>query len=267
MKILLLTNKDIASNLALNTLFQTITGQHQFQILLSSSVGKNTQNKPQPLIDLAFFEQDLFNQILFPALQNNLSPSKGKFLSFARFKSLGIEVSDIHSINCHAGLKTVNEFTPDLIVSIRFGLILQAEVIGIPKFGVINLHSGVLPTYRGVMATFRAMQQDDAEYGTSLHYISDSGIDNGEIISISKRVLDYKRSYLHNTLSLYETGIKDVVNAITEIENSGKCKSYTAHSKGNYFSFPSEQELKDFQQRGFKLYEYQDVIDIAKGYY
>ena len=146
-------------------------------------------------------------------------------------------------------------------------MILQAEVIGIPKFGVINLHSGELPNYRGVMATFRAMQQDDAEYGTSLHYISDSGIDNGEIISISKRVLDYKRSYLHNTLSLYETGIKDVVNAITEIENSGKCKSYTAHSKGNYFSFPSEQELKDFQQRGFKLYEYQDVIDIAKGYY
>jgi methionyl-tRNA formyltransferase len=267
MKILLLANKDIASNLALNYLFQKIAAQHQFQVLLSSSVGKNTENKPQSLIDLAFFEQALFNQILFPALQNNPSPSKGKFLSFAGLKTLGIEVSDIHSINCQAGLKTVNEFVPDLIVSIRFGLILQAEIIGIPKFGVINLHSGELPTYRGVMATFRAMQQNATECGTTLHYINDSGIDSGGIISISKQPLDYQRSYLYNTLSLYETGIKDVVNAISKIEKSGKCESYSADSQGNYFSFPCEQELIYFQQRGHKLYESRDVIDIAKGYY
>jgi methionyl-tRNA formyltransferase len=267
MKILLLANKDIASNLALNTLFQSMQGQHQFQVLLSSTVGNNKQNKPQSLLDLAFFEQGLFNKILFPALQNNPSPITGKRLSFNGFNTLGIEVSDIHSINGQAGLKRVNEFAPDLIVSIRFGLILQPEVIAIPKFGVINLHSGELPKYRGVMATFRAMQQGDTECGTTLHYINDSGIDSGEIISISKQTLDYQRSYLHNTTSLYETGIRDVVNAISKIEKSGKCESYSVDSQGNYFSFPCEQELEDFKQKGFKLYEYRDIIDIAKSYY
>jgi methionyl-tRNA formyltransferase len=72
MKILILANKDIASNLALNYLFQSIGSQHQFQLLMSSSVGKNSQSKPKKLLDLAFFEQTLFNQILFPALQKNL---------------------------------------------------------------------------------------------------------------------------------------------------------------------------------------------------
>jgi methionyl-tRNA formyltransferase len=100
-------------------------------------------------------------------------------------------VSDIQSLNCQAGLKIVNDYVPDLIVSIRFGLILESKIIAIPKFGVINLHSGELPKYRGVMATFRAMQQNDTEYGTTVHYINDSGIDNGEIISISKQPLDY----------------------------------------------------------------------------
>ena len=117
------------------------------------------------------------------------------------------------------------------------------------------------------MATFRAMQQGDTECGTTVHYINDSGIDSGEIISISKQTLDYQRSYLHNTLSLYETGINDVVNAINDIETTGKCSSYSVNSKGNYFSFPCELELEEFNQRGLKLYEYQDVIDIAKGYY
>jgi methionyl-tRNA formyltransferase len=267
MKILLLANKDIASNLALNILFRTMPGAHKFKILLSSSVGKNSKSKPQSLVDLAFFEQDLFNKILFPALQNPPSLNSEKFQSFAGFKTKGIEVSDIHSINCQTGIETIKAFAPDLIVSIRFGLILQSAVIAIPKFGVINLHSGELPTYRGVMATFRAMQQNDTEYGTTLHYINDSGIDSGEIICITKQVLDYQRSYLHNTLSLYETGIKDVVNTITEIENTGKCSSYSVNSKGNYFSFPSEQELNNFKQKGLTLYEYQDVIDIAQRYY
>jgi methionyl-tRNA formyltransferase len=117
------------------------------------------------------------------------------------------------------------------------------------------------------MATFRAMQQNDPECGTTLHYINDSGIDSGEIITISKQTLQYKRSYLHNTLSLYETGIKDVVNAITQIETTGECISYPVNSKGNYFSFPSEQELEDFKIKGLKLYEYQDIVDIAHTYY
>lgn len=267
MNILLLANKDIASNFALNTLFQTISGKHHFQLLLSSSVGKGNNNKPQSLVDLAFFEQGLFNQILFPALQENQSPNSEKFQSFTGFKTLGIDVLEVSSINGHSGIETINEFAPDLIVSIRFGLILQPAVIGIPKFGVINLHSGVLPQYRGVMATFRAMQQNQAEYGTTLHYINDSGIDSGEIISISKQDLNYERSYLHNTLSLYKKGIADVVDAITKIENNGECLSYPVSSEGNYYTFPTEQELKYFGQKGLKLFEYQDVIDIAKSYY
>jgi methionyl-tRNA formyltransferase len=267
MRILLLANKDIASNLALNTLFQSMPETHQFRVLLSSAVGKNTQNTPQYLLDLAFFEQSLFNQILFPALQNKPPSITGKRLSFNGFKTLGIEVSDIHSINCQSGLKRVNEFAPDLIISIRFGLILQSAVINIPKFGVINLHSGELPTYRGVMATFRAMQQNDAECGTTLHYINDNGIDNGEIITISKQTLDYQRSYLYNTLSLYNKGMEDVANAITKIENTGKCESVTAKSEGTYFSFPSEKELDRFQNKGLRLYEYQDIVDIAHSFY
>jgi methionyl-tRNA formyltransferase len=267
MKILLLANKDIASNLALNYLFQTIGKQHQFRLLLSATVGQNIQKKPQQLVELAFFEQHLFNEILFPALQNPPSPIIGKFLSFNGFKTLGLEVSDIRSINCLDGFRKVNEFAPDLIISIRFGIILQPAIIAVPKFGVINLHSGELPMFRGVMATFRAMQQNNAKCATTVHYISDSGIDSGEIVTISKRILDYRRSYLYNTLSLYKQGVNDVVNAITQIKNEGKCNSYSTYSQGNYFSFPHEQDLSNFQQKNLKLFEYQDIIDIAQNYY
>ncbi|WP_299078188.1 formyl transferase [uncultured Paraglaciecola sp.] len=270
MKILVLANRDIASNVALNELFQSCLDKYQFQVLLSSSVGKKSQNKPQSLKDLAFFEQDLFNQILFPALENPKNTAPKKLRSFGGFRELGIKVTDVHSINCQAGIATVQNFAPDLIVSIRFGLILQSAVIAIPKFGVINLHSGELPTYRGVMATFRAMQSQDTHCGTTLHYINDSGIDSGEIIKISKQTVDYQRSYLFNTLAVYKQGIKDVIEAINTIEQTGKCETLAAKLTGNleasYYSFPSEQELATFHAEGHKLYEYQDVIAISKGF-
>mgnify|MGYP000701744814 CR=1 FL=1 len=275
MKILVLANRDIASNLALNYLFQGNSENHQFEVLLSSSVGKANHNKPEALQQLAFFEQTLFNQILFPALKNQSINPIDTRLSFEGFQSLGIVVSDIHSINCQQGLKTVSDFAPDLIVSIRFGLILQSEVIEIPRFGVINLHSGELPTYRGVMATFRAMQQADPECGTTLHYINDSGIDNGEIISISKQAINYQRSYLFNTLAVYKQGVKDLIAAINTIEKTEKHSVKTSNqqvnqkqnSQVNYYSFPTECELKSFQKRGLKLYEYRDIIDVAKNFH
>lgn len=43
MKILLLATKDIASNVALSYLFQTIGSQHHFTLLLSARVGQKTQ--------------------------------------------------------------------------------------------------------------------------------------------------------------------------------------------------------------------------------
>ena len=275
MKILVLANRDIASNLALNYLFQGIAESHQFEVLLSASVGKTNHNKPEALQELAFFEQTLFNQILFPALKNQPIDPINTRLSFDGFERQGIKVSDIQSINCKEGLRAVKFCEPDLIVSIRFGLILQSEVIEIPRFGVINLHSGELPTYRGVMATFRAMQQADPECGTTLHYINDSGIDNGEIISISKQAIDYQRSYLFNTLAVYKQGVNDLIAAINSIEKYGKCSSGagnqddnpTQNSEENYYSFPTELELKSFHQSGLKLYEYRDIIDLANNFH
>ena len=48
-----------------------------------------------------------------------------------------------------AGISRVQAFAPDLIVSIRFGEILRWPVIRSARFGVLNLHSGLLPPFGG----------------------------------------------------------------------------------------------------------------------
>jgi methionyl-tRNA formyltransferase len=72
---------------------------------------------------------------------------------------------------------------------------------------VINLHSGLLPNYRGVMATFWTLLNGDKQLVTSLHFIDDSTIDTGGIIANSTLLVQQDESYLWHVLSLYIWGV------------------------------------------------------------
>lgn len=270
MNITLLTNRDIASNLALNYLFRGLKQQHKLTVKLSARVGSG-KAKPQALQDLAFMEQGLFNQLVFPALnsrQGSVLPDKQqRLLSFDDFSQLGVEISDISSINCEQGQQIIRADEPDLILSIRFGLILQSAVLSIPRLGVINLHSGKLPDYRGVMATFRAMLAGEQSLSTTLHYISDGSIDTGQIIATHTLAVDQQASYLANVLNLYQGGVDTIIAAVERLAQGQTLVSQQQQGQGNYFSFPDEQELAQFFAKGYKLFDCDELIAFAARYF
>lgn len=269
MNITVLANKDLASNLALNYLYKALGDQHKIHVLLSAKVGGNNSNtqKPEALHDLSFIEQSLFNDILYPALSSRKQIPNGKLACFSDFPAMGVTVEEMSSINCEKGIATLSATQAQLIISIRFGLILREPVVNIPPLGVINLHSGALPDYRGVMACFRAMQNGDPEIATTLHYIHDASIDTGDIISINRISTDYQKSYLWNVLNLYQKGVAAVVDAVKQIETKGMAKTYTQEGTGNYYSFPTQQDIDTFKQKGMRLFDYSELIELARRYF
>lgn len=263
MKITILANKDIASNIALNEILPCLSN-HEVYVFLSSKVGKS-ESLPQELQRLKFFEQSLFNELLFPLIKPSSLKSSGEFFSFdglEKFTHKPIKVLNL--INSDEGLALFKETEPDLVVSVRYGSILKSPVISVPKFGVINLHSGILPEYRGVMATFRAMLNEDEKIGTTLHYINDSRIDTGSIIASSSMPIDKNRSYLWHVVALYSDGCKLILNAIKQIAEVGSILCDEQEGKGNYYSFPTAEELEEFRLKGFKLVDEQDVLTLSK---
>lgn len=265
MRITILANQDIASNLAINHLIDALP-DHQLNVLLSERVGGN-KPRPQPLNELAFFEQTLFNQIVFPALGDSRPQKPGRLKSFDEINGAGIDVKRVNSINDKSGLDTLAIYKPHLILSVRFGFILKTDAINIPEYGVLNLHSGVLPDYRGVMATFWAMHNRDAEIGTTLHYIQDAGIDSGDILSVQTHPVNYQHSYLWNVLSLYKPGIDAMVSAVKQID-TGKTPQTQSQDikKGNYYSFPDYSVLSDFSSQGLTLFSHDEIVQFAQDY-
>lgn len=266
MKITILSNRDLASCVALNHLLPMLSG-HSLRIFLSSRVGKKNGPKgPEALDTLKFVEQDLFNLLMFPLIDRSEQRSADGFLSFKGLERyLDAPIDELNDINGE-GLLKYAETDPDLVLSIRYGVILRDAAIAVPKQGVLNLHSGRLPNYKGVMATFRALLHGDSELNMTLHTIDDSGIDTGKIIAYSSFPVDLNKSYLWHVLGLYEGGCRLMATTAQKILSGDSVQGVEQSSlaeQGEYFTFPTVDELRKFTDLGFRLVDSDELADMA----
>ncbi len=261
MNIVLLLNNDIASNLALNLLLPSLSA-HNIKVFLSSKVGGNSK-RPEALQALAKFEQ----QGIYRALEQ-LPLRSGKSTGFKNYatitKQFGIAIENLNQINSAQGKAKIQALSADLIISIRYGVILQKPIIALAKHGVINLHSGQLPNYRGVMATFWALLNGDKLLATSLHFIDDCTIDTGGVIANSTLSVQQGKSYLWHVLSLYIGGCQLIKQAINTLACGGELTTLAQTEQGDYFTFPSAEQMTTFTARFGALYEESDVLDLVR---
>ena len=82
---------------------------------------------------------------------------------------------------------TPKEFDPDcldnidLLLVVAYGLILPAEMLNKPKYGCINIHTSLLPRWRGAAPIRRAIKAGDKETGITFMQM-DTGLDTGSIL-------------------------------------------------------------------------------------
>lgn len=276
MNITILANRDLASNYAINLLLAGLA-EHSLTIFLSAKVGGG-KRKPPELKSLSFFEQGLFNQLLGPLLDereafnpSGSSPNQAGVLRCQTFAQLGQHTAqpivELNQINTPQGLEQITASRPELIISIRFGVILQPQVINLPKYGVLNLHSGILPHYRGVMATFWAMLNGEKQLGTTLHYISDTGIDTGEVVATTTLAVDQQSCYLSHVLQLYVQGCQQILQAVSTLAKGQAMVSRPQPQGGNYYSFPDAEDLNAFKQQGLSLVNEAHLTDFLRKHY
>ena len=265
MRIVFLVNRDVLSNFALNLLLPELH-ESTVGIFLSERVGGSRPVPARMLGQLAFVEQDLFNDLDFPFLDR---PGRGD--GFAGFEELqaryGVPVRMLASVKAPPALQTLRDLRADLFVSVRFGRILGAEALGVPLRGVLNLHGGLLPHYRGVLATFRALLNGDAEIGCTLHWIDSPGIDLGPIVATARVPVAKERSLLWHILSLYRPGAELIIDAISRMER-GEPVTGTPQdpSAGAYYSFPNDDDLVRFTALGWRLFDREDIRELFETY-
>ena len=236
MRIALFYNRDIYAHKALNLLTKELSG-HSLSFFYSTQVGGNVVRDIR-LQKLAEFEKNFDAR---PGCSfEQLAQSAG---------TIEHGVSDING----ADAAKLADFKPDLVISIRFGQIFKTPVISIPRLGVINLHSGLLPAYKGVMASFWSLLNGESLLGTTLHWVTDSKIDSGQVISQRSHAVQTELTYSEQVLALYEPGVEHILKALANIEALAKQPKEDI-PKGRYYSFPQAEDLEAFEAAGWALF-------------
>ena len=105
----------------------------------------------------------------------------------------------------------------DLIVVAAFGQILSKEILDLPPYGCVNVHTSLLPLYRGAAPIQWAVLNGEKYSGVTIMKM-DEGLDTGPILLQEKLELDPKETgeSLYDKLSIM--GGKLLLKAIEGLE-------------------------------------------------
>lgn len=108
-------------------------------------------------------------------------------LAIQRAKNLGIEYRYASIIKEKEDFENkilyfLEEFKVDLIVLAGYMKIIGKSILDKWEGKIINIHPSLLPKYKGANAIKQAFENNEKEYGITIHYV-DEGVDTGEIIA------------------------------------------------------------------------------------
>jgi len=113
--------------------------------------------------------------------------------------------------------KQLKALKPDLLVVVAFK-ILPNEIINIPKMGALNLHTSLLPLYRGAAPIQRALMDGKKETGVTT-FIIEPKVDTGAILLSEKVPIGPDMNYGELAEVLSVVGSRLVIESIQGIFN------------------------------------------------
>lgn len=117
--------------------------------------------------------------------QNKLQPPAVKVCA----QSHDIPVFQPTKLRDGTALAQLQELAPELIVVAAYGRILPDDILALPPKGCINVHSSLLPKYRGAAPINWAVVNGDKETGVTIMHMA-TELDAGDIIDQVKTSID-----------------------------------------------------------------------------
>jgi methionyl-tRNA formyltransferase len=113
-----------------------------------------------------------------------------------------IPVFQPQNVNRSDFVEQFKALAPDLVVVVAYGQIFSRTLLDIPSRGFINVHSSLLPAYRGAAPINRALINGDTETGVTIMLL-DEGMDTGDILlqGATSILADENASMLHDRLA------------------------------------------------------------------
>lgn len=111
---------------------------------------------------------------------------------------------------------TLRALSPELIVVAAYGKILPQEILQIPSYACINVHSSLLPAYRGAAPIHWAILNGETRTGVTIMHMAEA-LDAGDIILQRDTPIDPDEDAQALTTRLAALGAEALLQAVSAI--------------------------------------------------
>ena len=149
-------------------------------------------------------------------------------------------------------MEIIKNYSPDLLISIGGNEIFKKPLINLAKYGCLNLHTSLLPKYRGLMPTFWVLKNQE-EYTAVSVFLVDEGIDTGPIL-VQEKIKINGKSQEQLIRQTKKIGMDCIIKAILKILAKDFSTIPNDDNKMTYFSFPTREDVREFKRVGAKFF-------------
>jgi methionyl-tRNA formyltransferase len=157
------------------------------------------------------------------------------------------------NVNSKESIEKLQKYSPDLLVSIAGNQIFKSQLLELAPKGCINLHTALLPKYRGLMPSFWVLKNNEKETGVSVFFV-DEGIDSGSIIVQKKVVITPNMTQFDLIKKTKRMGMDAIIESIDKIHKGDFELISNPDEEMTYFSFPTKSDVKQFRKIGKRFY-------------
>ena len=167
---------------------------------------------------------------------HKLTPSPVKEYALSQ----GLEVYQPLKMRDGEAFSIVERLAPELIVVAAYGKILPEDILNFPKYGSINVHSSLLPKYRGAAPINWAILDGEETTGVSIMYMAKE-LDAGDVILQKTTPIDPREDALALTTRLAELGAAALSETVAALQDGTAVRTPQDGSKMTYASMLTKE--------------------------
>ena len=170
-------------------------------------------------------------------------------------RAAAVPVFEAGSVNSEEFLGHLRALQVDVVVSVAAPEVFKAPLLATPRMGAINIHSGRLPQYRGMMPTFWQMRAGERCATVTIHDMAEK-LDAGGIIATLDFPLKDRDSLDRVITGTKEAGARLMIETLLRFDPVSGERPRGAPfdvSAGKYNRFPDPSAVREFRARGHRM--------------
>jgi methionyl-tRNA formyltransferase len=164
----------------------------------------------------------------------------------------GVPSSPVADVNAAEYVEKLRALHVDLLLSVAASQIFRNDLLGVPRLASLNVHTGTLPQYRGMLPVFWQLSDGCESIGITIHTMSIE-LDLGEIVVTRQVPLRQTHNLDTAIRTMKAEGARAMLDAIELYWQGTVAPTPMDPSGARYRSFPGRDDARAFRKMGGHL--------------